>query len=269
MKRILSAILFATLALGAFAQSKTEERAFTTTRDYRNRVFEIKHRDPNVIASAVKLLGSGFPGADLSVNMELGTLTVRDFPENLATIEEAIGRLDKPVAAEPEVEFHIFILVASNTATTARELPDELVEVVKELKATLRYTNYGLMTTSVHRTRQGQGIESSGVAETKLLGLTTPGISPILYNYNLRRVTVPQRTPRATADVESFRFSMRIPIAVGSTRGDQPNIQYQDVGFQTPVTIREGEKVVVGTTTMGDKALIVVVTASFEQPKAK
>ena len=269
MKRILFAFLCVSLAFGAFAQNKTEERAFTTTRDYRNRVFEIKHRDPNVIASAVKLLGSGFPGADLSVNTELGTVTVRDFPENLATIEEAIGRLDKPVTAEPEVEFHIFILIASNTATAARELPDELVDVVKELKATLRYANYGLMTTSVPRTRQGQGIESSGVAETKLLGMTTPDLSPIMYNYNLRRITVPQRAPRATADIESFRFSMKIPIALGNPRGEHPNVTYQDVGFQTPVTIRDGEKVVVGTTTMGDKALIVVVTARFDQARAK
>jgi len=269
MKRILSAVLFASLALGAFAQTKTEERTFTTTRDYKNRVFEIRHRDPNVIASAVKLLGSGFPGADLSVNTELGTLTVRDFPENLATIEEAIGRLDKPVAAEPEVEFHIFVLLASNAATTARELPEELVDVVKELKTTLRYANYGLMTTSVHRTRQVQGIESSGVAETKLLGMSTPDLNPVFYNYSLRRVTVPQRTPRASADVENFRFSMKIPIALGNPRGEHPNVSYQDVGFQTPVTIREGEKVVVGTTTMGDKALIVVVTARFDQAKAK
>ena len=260
MKRILAALLFILLALGAFAQEKSApEKTYTTTREFRNRVFEVKNRDPRIIASAVKLLGSGFMGADLSVNEELSTVTVRDFPENIAAIEEAIGRLDKPVSGEPEIEFHVYVLIGSGVPTSARELPDEIVDVVKELKATLRYASYGLMTTSVHRTRPGNGVESSGVAETKLLGMATPDLNPIMYNYNLRRVTVPQGTPRESVDVENFRFSMRIPIAVGA------GVQYQNVGFETPVTIRTGEKVVVGTTTMGDKALVVVVTAKIAQ----
>ena len=51
---------------------------------------------------------------------------------------------------------------------------------------------------------------------------------------------------------------MRVPINVG---GATP-IQYQSLGFETPVSIHQNEKVVIGTTTMGDKALIVVVTAT-------
>jgi hypothetical protein len=38
-------------------------------------------------------------------------------------------------------------------------------------------------------------------------------------------------------------------------------IQYEHIGFNTPVSVREGEKVVVGTTSMGDKGLIVVLSA--------
>ena len=48
-----------------------------------------------------------------------------------------------------------------------------------------------------------------------------------------------------------------MPIAVKTGE-----IQYQNVGFETPVSLRDKEKVVIGTTTMGDKALIVVVTAT-------
>ena len=51
---------------------------------------------------------------------------------------------------------------------------------------------------------------------------------------------------------------MRVPITVGGTIGTQ----YQPVGFETQVSIHQNEKVVIGTTTMGDKALIVVVTAT-------
>jgi hypothetical protein len=49
---------------------------------------------------------------------------------------------------------------------------------------------------------------------------------------------------------------MRIPVETATGI-----INYESVGFETPVNIREGEKVVVGTTTMQDKGLIVVLTA--------
>jgi hypothetical protein len=263
MKRILFATLALVLlvaAVGAFAQDKKDTPTYTTTREFKNRVFELKHRDPRTVASAVRLLGSGFPGADLSINDELRTVTVRDFPENIAAIEEAIRRLDQPVAGQPDIEFHVYVLIGSSSPATAHELPPEIVDVVKELQATLRHSSYGLMTTSIHHTRPGSGLEGSGVAETNALGIKT-GSNPVFYNYNLRRLSVVQDATRKTVDVESFRFAMKIPLDIdGKT-------QYQDVGFDTPVTIREGEKVVVGTTTMGDKALIVVVTAKIDQGK--
>ena len=54
---------------------------------------------------------------------------------------------------------------------------------------------------------------------------------------------------------------MKVPVEMGNGSGSQ----YQDVGFDTPVNLRQNEKVVIGTTTMGDKALIVVVTAKVEK----
>jgi len=55
--------------------------------------------------------------------------------------------------------------------------------------------------------------------------------------------------------IQRFVFSLRVPLSIGS------GIQYQNVGFETPLSLREGEKVVVGTTAMGDKGLVVVVSA--------
>ena len=54
----------------------------------------------------------------------------------------------------------------------------------------------------------------------------------------------------------SFSFQIRIPLLTGANE-----IQYESVGFDSPVTLREGERVVVGTTTITDKGLIVVVSA--------
>jgi hypothetical protein len=64
-------------------------------------------------------------------------------------------------------------------------------------------------------------------------------------------------------EIGMFSFNMRIPII---TSGQTQQIQYDNVGFRSPVNIRDGEKVVVGTTTMGDKGLVVVVSARILKP---
>lgn len=60
--------------------------------------------------------------------------------------------------------------------------------MVTQLRSTLSYTHYGLMTTFVHRTKPGVGIEGSGVAEAGPLGLKSPEERPIFYNYRLRGI---------------------------------------------------------------------------------
>ncbi|HEV7242311.1 MAG TPA: hypothetical protein VGQ36_23980 [Thermoanaerobaculia bacterium] len=245
MKKLIIAILL--VANAAFA-----EDTFNTNKDYKNKVFTIQHRDPRVITAAVKLLGSGFKGADLSMNEELRTITVRDFPENIAAIEEAIGRLDRPAAPAPDMELKISVLIGSKTALANAQAPDELAPVIKQLQSTLSYPHYGLLTTTVHRSKTGTGIEGSGVAESTLLGMKAVDSRPIFYTYKLRGVTVGEEK----VDIGNFEFSMRVPLDLGGG-----SIQYQSVGFETPVAVKQGEKVVIGTTTMNDKALVVVVTA--------
>jgi hypothetical protein len=259
MKRITLALALLLLATHSFAQEakpapKPEE--FNTVREYKNKVFEIHNRSARDLYTTIALLGSGFQGAKISYNTDLNTITVRDFPENIASIEDALKRLDKPAAAKPEIELKISVLIASKTPLASASVPDELAPVVKQLQATLRYANYGLMSTTIHRTSLGEGLEGSGVADASLLGLKVNEERPIVYRYRVRDITSAANAERPTIDVRNFEFNMNVPIVAGN------GVQYQPVGFQTPVSIRENEKVVIGTTTMGDKALIVVVTAT-------
>ena len=263
MKRIILFFIAVLVTFSIFAddpKTKVDGPTFATNREFKSRVFEIHNRDPHSVQNALTLLGSGFQGAGMSVNEELRTLTVRDFPENIAAIDEAIKRLDQPVAADPQIELHLYVLIGSNEASAQHPVPAELTDVVKQLQSTLRYSSYGLMTSGVHRTRPGRGVEGSGVAETRLLGMTAqPDGKPILYSYKLRGITVHPSGDREAIDIDSFDFQMRVPIGIGA------QAQYQSVGFETPVTVRAGEKIVVGTTSMGDKALIVVVTATVSR----
>lgn len=256
MKRLIAVLLFV-FAAAVSAQETKPEPTFNTTREFRNRIFTIQHRDAMSIVRAIRLLGSGFKGSEISFSDDLDTITVRDFPENIATMEEAIKRLDVPTPAAPDIEMKISVLIGSKTPLTgSAAVPDELAPVIKQLGATLTYSHYGLMNASVHRTRSGKGINGSGVAEATLFGMTVDPQRPIFYNYTLDTIT----TASEAIDIRTFRFSMRVPVEVTSG-----SFQYQDVGFDTPVSLRPGEKVVIGTTTMRDKALVVVVTATVNR----
>src|SRR5262249_22251923 len=109
------------------------------------------------LVPVIRLLTSGFKGAQLAASNEFRTITVRDFPENIAAIEEAIKRLDKPEAPRPDIELRMHVLVASNKETTLSQYPTELKDVIAELQKTLTYKDYYLFTSIVQRTRESRG----------------------------------------------------------------------------------------------------------------
>ncbi|HWO02907.1 MAG TPA: secretin N-terminal domain-containing protein [Blastocatellia bacterium] len=259
----LSFVTTSTLTPMAFGQDQTPTAApsqppakapeYVEDKGFKGRVFEIKYRDPYGLLQVIRPLGSGFKGAMVSFDKQFKTLTVRDFPENIAAIEEAIKRLDIPEAPRPGIEFSVHILIATSSPGEPEDFPAELADVVKQLKTALKYKSYTLMTSAIHRTKEGAGINNSGVAESKLFASVPTPPQPIFYDYNLDSISI-ETASGAPVIQTDFRFGMRVPLNVGTS------IQYQNVGFRSPVSLRQGERVVVGSTTMGDKGLVVVVS---------
>lgn len=235
----------------------SNEPDYVQEKGFKTKIIELRYRDPVSLFRVIATLGSGVRGAAITPNTDFMTMTVRDFPENIATIEAAIKRLDTAEAARPDIELHVHILIASNAANAANEHPAELNDVIKQLQGTLAYKSYSLMASAIQRAREsGRVSNNSGVAEAKLFNVEVPPGNSIFYEYNMDSLSIQARdTGEKTVQISNFSFVMRIPLNLGSS------IQYQSVGFKTPVSVREGEKVVVGTTTMGDKGLIVVLSA--------
>ena len=249
------------LAQGDAAQTPKPADDSISEKGFRGRIFELKHRNPDTIYGVIRPLGSGFKGASFAVNREMMTITVRDFPENLAVIEEAIKRLDTPEPSRPDIEFHVHILIATNTpqrAAGTADLPSELNDVVKQLQTTLSYKSYYLMNSQVLRGKEGPaGLGNKGVAEFKLLPGTAASENPIFYDYRIDQVSLEGAAGSWKVQINRFGFGMRIPIQTN------PGVlQYENIGFNTPVGLREGEKVVVGTTSMQDKGIVIVIVAN-------
>jgi len=119
------AFLFTAGLVRAQTESPTPSATdnYVTNTGFKNRVFEVRNRMPEDLLPVIRLLTSGFKGAQISASNEFRTITVRDFPENIAAVEEAIKRLDKPEAARPDIELKMHVLLASNKQTMLSQYP--------------------------------------------------------------------------------------------------------------------------------------------------
>lgn len=250
-------LLIAVLSTARLVQAQSTPAPtdnYVTNTGFKNRVFEVHNRMPEDLVPVIRLLTSGFKGAQISASNEFRTLTVRDFPENIAAIEEAIKRLDKPEAARPDIELRIHVLLASNKDTLLSQYPAELKDVVAELQKTLTYKDYFLLTTIVQRTRESRAeradyVQGRGSAEIGWLsssGATEKRISNYLFSVSSIDLI---STPSGPAEIQIGRFDFSLAIP-----GNEAKIH-------SDVMVREGEKVVVGTAGFTDKALILVMTA--------
>ncbi|HEX8499662.1 MAG TPA: hypothetical protein VF659_03655 [Pyrinomonadaceae bacterium] len=260
-RRIFLALALALCASGAARaqseQSKQQEDNFVTQKMFANRVFDVRNRDPVNLARVLAPLTSGFRGAVVTPNTEFRTISVRDFPENIAVIEEAIRRLDTPEVSRAPIEFRVHMLVASNDEATGNHYPAELADVVKQLQTSLGYKNFTLIGAQIVRGREGRVDNSNkGVADLKMANDTPANKSPVYYNYNLRSVSVDRAGAQPRVQIEEFNMALKVPLWLG---GDK--LVYEDVGFRNPVSMREGERVVAGTTSIADKSVVVIVSA--------
>ena len=259
-RTFLALALLLLAAPGAFAQAEAPrpEDNFVTQKMFQNRVFDVKNRDPQGLVRVLAPLTSGFRGAVVSANPEFRTISVRDFPENIAVIEEAIRRLDTPEPSRPSVEFHVHMLIASNDEAVANRYPAELAEVVKQLQTSLGYKNFSLIGSQIVRGKDGQSTNwNRGVADLRLTNDTPASKNPVYYSYNLNAVSLEGAGAQTRLRIGQFNMEMKVPLWLG---GDK--LVYEPVGFNNPVSLREGERVVAGTTSIADKSVVVVISAS-------
>lgn len=255
------ALLLATIFTSALAQTASPQAAaaadnYVTNSGFKFKVFDVHNRMPEDLVPVIRLLTSGFKGAQLSPSNEFRTITVRDFPENIAAIEEAIKRLDTPEAPRPNIELRMHVLLASNKEGTPNQYPADLKDVLTELEKTLSFKDYSLLTSIVQRTRESRGsrgryLDGGGSAEVTWPSSSgAGGTEKRISNYQFSASSVALTTgPTGAIEIQlgEFGFSLSVPGTEARIRSD--------------VKMRDGEKVVVGTAGFNDKALILVMTA--------
>lgn len=251
-----------TASLGAMAQTTPappppREPDYVTTKEYKSKVFIVQHGSAYRLRNSLAPLASGFKGASMVANEGdgLNTISVRDFPENLAVIEEALKRLDVAQAPRQEVEFHIHVLFASKNEGPSEGFPEELKDVLATLKSTLTYRSYTPAASFVQRAQVGAW-NLRGTGESEMTIMTAKGTKvtqPIKFMWAIKQTALETATEGA-AHINLTEFDLS---GTESTNG-----QNQEVArIRTDLSLKDGEIVVVGTSVVRDRGLIVVLTA--------
>jgi hypothetical protein len=246
-------LLAAALLLGAgrAAGAQKGDKPPPPPAGMRAKVFQVKHQDVESLVDALKPLASGVQGAMLRANEDLRTVAARDFPENLGSIEQAIKRLDVPGAARPDVELRIHVLVGlPNVVSGPVQYPSELDSVVRQLSATLSYRSYHQIAAITQRMRPESG--ASGKGELALSPPVTEQNASARFDFSVHNVSVgppAQGSGPLQVSLRRFRFELEGGAALGEAE------------VSTGLTLRDGEKVVVGTGSLKNRAMIVVLTA--------
>jgi hypothetical protein len=247
------------------AQTQPQQTSAETRSPYKVQIFEVKHRNPDALTSALDGLRSGAPNTAMVPNRQLKTITVRDYPENLAAIGEALKRLDVPEPAPPpmaipvDIEFNLYLIAASQTAGEKTPFPPALEPVITQMRSTLKFSNYRFLTTFSNRVNDDGKIGSAGVISSPfpVTGVTANIKSN--YSYEVSNVrSFQDASGKFGFNLRNFKFDLDVPIESGNGA-----YGFRRVGISTQLNLREGEMAVVGTANVGssDEAVIVVVTA--------
>jgi len=241
-----------------------------------SRVFVVGHVLPSDLLKALLPLAStgDARGAMLVANDKTLAVSVRDYPENVAAMEAVIRLLDKPeraplAATRAAVEVQISIIAASQDDGFAETpVPPALSNVVEQLRRTLTFKRYRYVTTLTQRVQSGADARASG-AIAKFYPDGPPTSRPEHYEYALRNplVMVPE-SGLASIRVD-FDFALMMSYLANLlevTAGTQPpKFASGQISMSTPVTFREGEPTVVGTSRAGDGSQAVIVILSIRR----
>jgi hypothetical protein len=139
------------------------------------------------------------------------------------------------------------LLIASNAEGATSQFPSDLGDVIKQLQSTLNYKSYHLVSSIVHRAKEGDGMNGRGEAQLRPPLVSQP--TDAGYGYELHRISiVPTASGPSSVQIRRLSFNLH-----SSSLGQ--------ASISSEIGLRDGEKVVVGTASLRDKAMVLVLTA--------
>ena len=174
---------------------------------------------------------------------------------------------------DTNVDTQLYVILATNRDVDAGKMPPVLDPIIKRLRETLPYDHYSLAGTFLNRVKNNGRLDVSEVGKPFLVGSSTPaGINNPSFNQFFAEVRLAtDGNGNDIVRMNNFKFGSRVPIVINQIQttnaamGNAPiaQIQYEQVGLHTDISMREGVPVIAGTLHVGPQgdAIVVVVSA--------
>jgi len=204
-----------------------------------HRVFMLKYADARHVADVLRVFGYG-----IQADRDMKVVALSAPAEAMPAIEDAIKRLDVPAAAPKDVDLSVYLVVASEQPSAGSNLPPELDPVAVELKKIFSYKSFRLLDSIMLRTQPGNRAFTNGIVDRVA--------SYRNYDFSAQPSTVSEDAKGRLIRLDNLGLTLH---------GSGP-----DASIRTDITVREGQRVVVGKANLGnDQSLILVVTAKVTE----
>jgi hypothetical protein len=210
----------------------------------------LRNAEPQAIQNMVRVFGVTVVAGNS--NSPMKSMVILGTAEKVAAAEAAIKQLD---VAPKNIELTVYFVVGGDQPTMAGgAIPQDLRDVIAQLKGTFTFKEYKMLDVLTLRTRAGSRAETSGILNQAL--------PPRMSQFSIGNATVSE--DGTTIRIDRMRAMLRIPIPGSST---QKTTEYSDSGIQQDVDVKEGQKVVVGRSSLDgpQQALFLVLTARVVQ----
>jgi len=216
------------------------------------RIVEVKHADPAALARVLNV----FP-IHVVAHPDMGLITLRGTPEDVAAAAEAAARLDLPPEPTRSIEIVAHVLGASKTEDLSGGVPSGLEEVARQLREVFGYRGVELVDSVVLRVRDRAEGQVTGVMAAG------PGQPTIPYELGFNRVSV-ANGGEAEVRIDGLRFEAQVEIKARATGAPETMVSHHRlVRLVTDVEVQPGQKAVVGKAAAGGESqgLILVLEA--------
>jgi hypothetical protein len=223
-----------TLPIAAQQKEVKEERTTKLVR--------LKYVDPESVQRMISQFG-----VTVMPSSQMKAMTLSGLPAQIAAAEAALQQLD---VAPKNIELVAYFVVGSDQTNLAGSpVPQEIRDVIGQLKNTFTFKDYRMLDVLTLRTRTGSSAESSGILDAR----SSP---PRLSMFSVRNATVSE--DGTTVRLDRMHAGLRIPILSQGAK-----TEYMNTGIDQDIDVKEGQKVVVGRASLEgpEKALFLILMA--------
>lgn len=222
-------------------------------RDLVTQIFKIEYGDVRNIADVISLFGGR-----VQPEPELGVIGWTGPESQLPAVEAAIRSLDVAPVPEPNVELTVWFLLAVNDGLGTRSVPASLDGVAVQLQDVFGYDSVRLIETTALRVRNGSRGELNGI-----LPQPSGEDREARYKFGFRRLWLNTDESGRSIRLDGLSAGVQAPHTV--LEAGQRTTRYMETGVSTDIDIREGQKAVIGKTSVegGEETVFIVVTGTI------